>query len=93
MHSKLYFLNVYMKTQVRPVIVTAQRTNNDAYGNPRYKVQVWALTEGHLWQPAVKGYRKKDESYVIQTYNIDDALTHFMKAFEEAIITIGGEDE
>lgn len=95
-YSKLYFANVYTnkeKTHEQAVIVTAQRKANDAYGNPMYRVQVWikrddalGLPIGNLWAPDVKGYRRlKDDSYTIQSYNIDMDVTYFMEAFEQAV--------
>lgn len=80
MTSKVYFESINgVKT-----MVTAQRKDNDAYGNPQYRVQIWLLDDngqGHLWYPKVPGYRQnKNQYYNIQAYDLDKAVRSFLNA-------------
>lgn len=87
MTSKIYH-DVIGETRV---LVTAQRKDNDFYGNPQYRVQVWALSDsdpvqGHLWYPKVPGYRdNKDMYYNIKTYDIDKDIKRFLDKLKSAV--------
>lgn len=82
MTSKIYY-DVIGKNRV---LVTAQRKDNDAYGNPQYRVQVWLLDQGHLWYPKVPGYRdNKDMYYTIKTYDLDKDIKRFLDQFKSAV--------
>lgn len=85
----MYSLMKNYKIAGRDVMVTAVRGDNDYYGNPKYSVQVWLMNgenQGHLWSPDIKGYRKrKNDSYTLQAYNLEEDLNSFVKAFEKTI--------
>jgi hypothetical protein len=90
--SNLYQFEVKTsENNTQQVIVTAQRTNNDTYGNPRYAVQVWihrpeTFNAGNLWCPKVKGHKlNKNDQYIIQSYNLDDDIQGFIQEFEKAV--------
>lgn len=65
------------------ITVTCQRVDNDHYGNPIYSIQVWTTgDDGHIWYPKLKGFRdRKDQTYRLQSYNIQDDIKNFVTLF------------
>jgi hypothetical protein len=77
-------------TMEHKITVTAQKTANDYSGNPQYLIQVWVRDEenntGHIWYPKLKGFRdRKDDSYKLQSYSINEDLVEFVSKFEKHI--------